>query len=149
MIKVKNHEAIIRKGHYIKVNLEKNDTNLMNREAYKADMYFYVSIDCTVEAIRAMFPLYNEDGEVTVNILEGSDLKNEPITKDKFLDVQGSAKFKNALTMRRLDTCWFCGKEDIQCDITILKSGEEIPCCDKCYDEEKASAEHINPMDLI
>jgi hypothetical protein len=148
MIKLSNPKAVIRKGNYIKVSLEKKDPNLMNRELYRADLYFYVNIDCNVENIYAMFAIYNEEGEVTVTILDGADLKNETITKEKFLDIQVSAKFKNALHMRRIDTCWFCGKDNIQCDVTILKSGEELPCCDKCYEEEKANAEHVDPMDL-
>lgn len=52
--------------------------------------------------------------------------------------------------MRRMDTCWFCGKENIECDITKLTTtGKEIACCDKCNEEIKRDAEYINPMDLV
>lgn len=51
--------------------------------------------------------------------------------------------------MRRIDKCWMCEKENIECDITVLKSGEEMAVCDECYEDEKRNAEYVDPMDLI
>lgn len=63
-------------------------------------------------------------------------------------EIQSYIKSKGITPTKRIDTCWFCGRQ-VACDITVLKSGEEIPCCDTCYEEEKANAEYIDPMDLI
>lgn len=51
--------------------------------------------------------------------------------------------------MKRIDTCWFCGKEKVECIVTVLKSGKEITCCDTCDKVLKEDAEYIDPNDYI
>lgn len=50
--------------------------------------------------------------------------------------------------MRRIDTCWFCGKENVDCDITVISNGK-MAVCAKCVKELKEDAEYVDPRDLI